>query len=100
MAALGTAQIGAMETADLRALTNAVPEVVQKFFSNMSVGAASLLMGTKTVLNEFVAYLSLAKLPPEAARAFGQEAAKGFRQELANGVKIVQLPHPNTDKGN
>ncbi len=28
--------------------------------------AASLLMGTKTVLNEFVAYLGLAALPPEA----------------------------------
>ena len=27
---------------------------------------ASILMGTKTVLNEFVAYLSLAHLPPEA----------------------------------
>lgn len=30
------------------------------------LGAASLLMGTKTVLNEFVAYLNLAQLPPEA----------------------------------
>ncbi|MEI9899948.1 MAG: nucleoside transporter C-terminal domain-containing protein [Hyphomicrobium sp.] len=30
------------------------------------LGAASLLMGTKTVLNEFVAYLNLAHLPPEA----------------------------------
>jgi CNT family concentrative nucleoside transporter len=29
------------------------------------LGAASLLMGTKTVLNEFVAYLDLARLPPE-----------------------------------
>ena len=29
-------------------------------------GAAALLMGTKTVLNEFVAYLGLAALPPEA----------------------------------
>ncbi|MGI4946550.1 MAG: NupC/NupG family nucleoside CNT transporter [Janthinobacterium lividum] len=28
--------------------------------------AASLLMGTKTVLNEFVAYLSLAALPPDS----------------------------------
>jgi CNT family concentrative nucleoside transporter len=30
------------------------------------LGTASLLMGTKTVLNEFVAYLNLAHLPPEA----------------------------------
>ncbi len=30
------------------------------------LGTASLLMGTKTVLNEFVAYLNLAQLPPEA----------------------------------
>jgi concentrative nucleoside transporter, CNT family len=30
------------------------------------LGAASLLMGTKTVLNEFVAYINLAHLPPEA----------------------------------
>lgn len=30
------------------------------------LGAASLLMGTKTVLNEFVAYLNLAHLPPDA----------------------------------
>ena len=29
-------------------------------------GAAGLLMGTKTVLNEFVAYLHLAALPPDA----------------------------------
>ena len=29
-------------------------------------GAAGLLMGTKTVLNEFVAYLHLASLPPDA----------------------------------
>ncbi len=32
-------------------------------------GAAALLMGTKTVLNEFVAYLNLAALPPEALSA-------------------------------
>lgn len=30
------------------------------------LGTASLLMGTKTVLNEFVAYINLSKLPPEA----------------------------------
>lgn len=30
------------------------------------LGTASLLMGTKTVLNEFVAYLNLAHLPPDA----------------------------------
>ncbi len=30
------------------------------------LGTASSLMGTKTVLNEFVAYLNLAHLPPEA----------------------------------
>ena len=32
-------------------------------------GAAALLMGTKTVLNEFVAYLDLAHAPPEALSA-------------------------------
>ncbi|KAB2845200.1 MAG: nucleoside:proton symporter, partial [Burkholderiales bacterium] len=30
---------------------------------------AGALMGTKTVLNEFIAYLDLAKLPPEALSA-------------------------------
>ena len=30
-------------------------------------GAAAALMGTKTVLNEFVAYRELAALPPERA---------------------------------
>jgi CNT family concentrative nucleoside transporter len=33
------------------------------------LGTASLLMGTKTVLNEFVAYLNLSKLPPDALSA-------------------------------
>ena len=32
-------------------------------------GAAALLMGTKTVLNEFVAYVNLAALPPDALSA-------------------------------
>ena len=33
-------------------------------------GAAATLMGTKTVLNEFVAYLNFSTLPPETfARA-------------------------------
>jgi concentrative nucleoside transporter, CNT family len=30
------------------------------------LGAASVLMGTKTALNEFVAYLDLSRLPPDA----------------------------------
>jgi len=32
-------------------------------------GAAAALMGTKTVLNEFIAYVDLSKLPPEALSA-------------------------------
>jgi CNT family concentrative nucleoside transporter len=57
--------------------------------------AASLLMGTKTVLNEFVAYLDLARLPPEAlsphARLIVTYALCGFANFGSLGILVGGL---------
>ena len=56
---------------------------------------ASLLMGTKTVLNEFVAYVSLAKLPPDAlgqhSRVILTYAMCGFANFGSLGILIGGL---------
>jgi len=55
-------------------------------------GAAALLMGTKTVLNEFVAYLGLAALPPDAlsprSRLIVTYALCGFANFGSLGILI------------
>ncbi len=55
-------------------------------------GAAGLLMGTKTVLNEFVAYLHLAALPPDAlgprARTILTYALCGFANFGSVGIMV------------
>ena len=56
---------------------------------------AALLMGTKTVLNEFVAYVSLAKLPPDAlgqhSRVIMTYAMCGFANFGSLGILIGGL---------
>jgi len=56
------------------------------------LGTASSLMGTKTVLNEFVAYLNLAQLPPEAlsprSRLMMTYALCGFANFGSLGILI------------
>ena len=56
------------------------------------LGTASLLMGTKTVLNEFVAYLNLAQLPAEAlsprSRLIMTYAMCGFANFGSLGIMI------------
>jgi CNT family concentrative nucleoside transporter len=55
-------------------------------------GTAAALMGTKTVLNEFVAYLGLAGLPPDAlsprARLIVTYALCGFANFGSLGIMI------------
>lgn len=59
------------------------------------VPAASLLMGTKTVLNEFVAYLGLAALPPDAlaprSRLIMTYAMCGFANFGSLGILVGGL---------
>ena len=54
--------------------------------------AAGALLGTKTVLNEFVAYLDLARLPPEAlsprSRLLMTYALCGFANFGSLGILI------------
>jgi concentrative nucleoside transporter, CNT family len=54
--------------------------------------AAATLMGTKTVLNEFVAYVDLARLPPEAlsphSRLIMTYAMCGFANFGSLGIMI------------
>jgi concentrative nucleoside transporter, CNT family len=56
------------------------------------VAAAAQLMGTKTVLNEFIAYVDLARLPPEAlsphARLIMTYAMCGFANFGSLGILI------------
>jgi CNT family concentrative nucleoside transporter len=56
------------------------------------VGAAATLMGTKTVLNEFIAYVDLAHLPPEAmserSRLIMTYALCGFANFGSLGIMI------------
>jgi CNT family concentrative nucleoside transporter len=56
------------------------------------VGTAASLMGTKTVLNEFVAYVDLAKLPPDAlsphARLIMTYAMCGFANFGSLGILL------------
>jgi CNT family concentrative nucleoside transporter len=56
---------------------------------------AGALMGTKTVINEFVAYLDLAKLPPEAlgerSRVIMTYALCGFANFGSLGIMIGGL---------
>jgi concentrative nucleoside transporter, CNT family len=56
------------------------------------VAAAASLMGTKTVLNEFIAYVELARLPPEAlsphARLIMTYAMCGFANFGSLGILI------------
>ena len=58
-------------------------------------GTAALLMGSKTVLNEFVAYVSLAKLPPDAlgqhSRVIMTYAMCGFANFGSLGILIGGL---------
>jgi CNT family concentrative nucleoside transporter len=58
-------------------------------------GAASVLMGTKTVLNEFVAYLNLSTLPPETfsprSRLILTYALCGFANFGSLGIMIGGL---------
>jgi len=58
-------------------------------------GPASLLMGTKTILNEFVAYVSLAGLPPEAldarSRVIMTYAMCGFANLGSLGILVGGL---------
>ncbi len=64
-------------------------------------GTAAMLMATKTVLNEFVAYLDLARLPPEAlsprSRLILTYALCGFANFGSLGIMIggmgVMVPH-------
>ena len=55
-------------------------------------GTAALLMGTKTVLNEFVAYLDLAALPPDAlsprSRVIMTYAMCGFANFASLGILV------------
>ena len=57
--------------------------------------AAATLMGTKTVLNEFVAYLDLAKLPPDALDAHSRQimvyALCGFANFGSLGILLGGL---------
>ena len=56
------------------------------------LGAASVLMGTKTALNEFVAYLDLSRLPPDAlsprSRLIMTYALCGFANFGSLGILI------------
>ena len=56
------------------------------------VGTAASLMGTKTVLNEFIAYINLAHLPPEAlgarSRLILTYAMCGFANFGSAGIMI------------
>jgi len=56
---------------------------------------AGALMGTKTVLNEFVAYLDLARLPPEAlsprSRLIMTYALSGFANLASVGIMVAGL---------
>jgi CNT family concentrative nucleoside transporter len=56
------------------------------------LGAASTLMGTKTAINEFVAYIDLSHLPPEALSARGRlimtYALCGFANFGSVGIMI------------
>lgn len=58
-------------------------------------GAAAVLMGTKTVLNEFVAYLALAGLPPDAldpcSRVIMTFALCGFANLGSLGILVGGL---------
>ena len=58
-------------------------------------GAAADLMGTKTILNEFVAYLDLAKLPPDAldprSRLIMTYALCGFANFGSLGIMLGGL---------
>jgi concentrative nucleoside transporter, CNT family len=65
------------------------------------VGAASVLMGTKTVLNEFVAYLNFARLPADAftphTRLILTYALCGFANFGSAGIMVggigTMIPH-------